>query len=329
MRYLLDLDTGTGTPGADHDDGLALGFALRAGLDVIGVTTSPGNVPTQVATENTLRLLECFRRPEIRVAPGRELPLIYDPSAIRAFYDTAGKTEIAKRIWAQADIAQPALQPSKLKAHELIIESARQHPGEVILIMCAAPINLALAILVEPQVVDWLAGAVYLGLMITDPNLQLHTLDRPPRFMNDSYDSDALEIVVRSGLPVTFITSDAAFQVPLLSADDLDRIARVDHPINQCLAKMLRPWIAFVSERYQMQGCGMPDLLAVAAAIDPSVINKQPYHIDMAKHRIEDESKRYPYLHPDPIQGELTVVCAYEADTSSFSQLFWDTMTGP
>jgi len=324
-RYLLDVDTGTGTPGADHDDGLALGFALRAGLPILGITTSPGNVTTEIATCNTLRLLEQFGHPHIPVARGRDDPLLFDASPIRAFYDAAGETEIARRLWAGWNLPEPKLQPSAQKAHDFIIECARQYPREVTLILCASLTNLAMAILAEPQVVELLNGAVCMGLMIADPNPFMAPLDRPPRYMNDSYDSDATEIVTKSGLPITFVTADVAFKVPLLRSEDLERIAQIDSRINHSLARMLEPWIAFVKERYGMAGCGLPDVLAVAVAIDPTLVTTSKFQIDMARFRL-GESDRYPYLVPGT--GGIQVDCAVDVDGESFMELFFNTMAG-
>ena len=76
-----------------------------------------------------------------------------------------------------------------------------------------------------------------------------------------------------------------------------------------------------------MTGCGLPDLLAVATAIDPSLITTGDYFLDINRHRIEDEEFRYPYLFKHP-QGSksIKVLCAYEADGDRFMQLYWNCM---
>src|SRR5512147_2871787 len=69
QKIIIDTDPGV-------DDTMAIFFALRSPeLDVIGLTTIFGNVETELATTNALRLLEIAGRPDIPVAKGADHPL--------------------------------------------------------------------------------------------------------------------------------------------------------------------------------------------------------------------------------------------------------------
>jgi inosine-uridine nucleoside N-ribohydrolase len=66
---IIDTDPGV-------DDAMAIFLALASPeLDVIGLTTIFGNVHTELATTNALRLLEIAGRPDLPVAKGAESPL--------------------------------------------------------------------------------------------------------------------------------------------------------------------------------------------------------------------------------------------------------------
>jgi len=68
-KIIIDTDPGV-------DDTMAIFLALASPeLDVVGLTTIFGNVPTELATMNALRLLEIAGRTEIPVAKGASDPL--------------------------------------------------------------------------------------------------------------------------------------------------------------------------------------------------------------------------------------------------------------
>ncbi|RPJ21092.1 MAG: nucleoside hydrolase, partial [Planctomycetaceae bacterium] len=69
QKIIIDTDPGV-------DDAMAIFFALRSPeLEVIGLTTVFGNVHSDLATLNALRLLEIADRTDIPVARGTDAPL--------------------------------------------------------------------------------------------------------------------------------------------------------------------------------------------------------------------------------------------------------------
>jgi len=59
MRVILDCDPGNGIPGADIDDGLALGLALRSPeIELQAVTVVAGNVLVERGVQCALEILE-------------------------------------------------------------------------------------------------------------------------------------------------------------------------------------------------------------------------------------------------------------------------------
>ena len=81
-KIILDVDTATGIPCRDVDDGLAIALALASPeIDLIGITTCAGNCRAHESTENSLRILELAGRQDIPVAEGRELPFLQDVTA--------------------------------------------------------------------------------------------------------------------------------------------------------------------------------------------------------------------------------------------------------
>ena len=58
---------------------------------------------------------------------------------------------------------KPTLTPAPLKAHEFIIKMVRQHPAEVTIVKEGSLTNLALALLVEPEIAPLVKEVVHMG----------------------------------------------------------------------------------------------------------------------------------------------------------------------
>src|SRR5690606_39957053 len=72
MPNRISIDTDPGI-----DDAMAILFAFAAPeLEVVGLTTIFGNVQTDLATQNALRLVEFAGHPHIPVASGADKPLV-------------------------------------------------------------------------------------------------------------------------------------------------------------------------------------------------------------------------------------------------------------
>ena len=75
IKIIMDVDTGI-------DDAFAICLARGSEeFDVLGITTTYGNRPIDVTTENTLKILEFIGREDIPVAKGRRKPMVkfYNP----------------------------------------------------------------------------------------------------------------------------------------------------------------------------------------------------------------------------------------------------------
>ena len=115
-KIIIDTDPGV-------DDTMAIFFALCSPeLDVIGLTTIFGNVHTELATKNALRLLEIAGRSDIPVAHGAD-------NALTGPYE--GPVPFVHGSDGQGDIflPDPAGAPVDISAAQFIVEQARAQPG--------------------------------------------------------------------------------------------------------------------------------------------------------------------------------------------------------
>ncbi len=245
-KVIIDLDNAFTLPAQDTDDGMALALALASPeLDLLACTTCAGNCRAEQSTANTLAMLALAGRGEIPVATGPTAPLGRDREAHLRYLEakTAGPEA---RFW-DGMPPSPAhtLTADDRPAHQLIIDLARQHPGQITFIALGSLTNLALALQAAPEVVGLIKEVVHMASCTLPPSLarrkiEWHTPDIPDpvwretlRF-NTGYDPEAAAIVFRSGLPLRLLGIDVTtlvYQRP----QDLLPLAQSDNPFQRHL----------------------------------------------------------------------------------------------
>ncbi|HDI86186.1 MAG TPA: nucleoside hydrolase, partial [Candidatus Korarchaeota archaeon] len=188
-KVILDVDTGV-------DDAAAIMLALKSPeLEVLGITTVAGNVDVEKATRNTLYVLEVLGRSDVPVAPGAPKPI------------TPGGWSIGERIHGAGglggvEVPEPAVKPSPTHAVDFIREVVRSEgPGSVTLITTAPMTNVALALLIEPDLAERLRAIISMGGAFCTS--RLGTGNSAPRGeFNVWFDPLAAKIVYNSGAEV-------------------------------------------------------------------------------------------------------------------------------
>jgi inosine-uridine nucleoside N-ribohydrolase len=149
-KIIIDTDPGI-------DDAMAILFALASPeLDLAGLTTIFGNVHTEQATQNALRLLEFGGRSDVPVAHGAEVPLCGELDSVADFVHGANGL---------GDVPHddPQGQRHERYAAQFIVDTVMAHPGEVTLVPIGPLTNIALALAIEPAIVHNVAEVVMMG----------------------------------------------------------------------------------------------------------------------------------------------------------------------
>ena len=295
IPLILDVDTGI-------DDALALLYACASDeADLLAVTCVAGNVSAREVAENTLAVLELAGRGDIEVALGREQPLVRP-------LETAPETHGPRGLgYAQLPAARRPL--SDRHAVDLLIDEARRRPGEITLVTLGPLTNLAMAVLREPALPRLLKAYVLMGGAYRSAGNTAPTTE-----WNINVDPDAAKVVfaawagasardavprpVALGLDVTErakITPDhvvalarAAGSTPddsiaLSAGEEPMRATRsvASNPIVRFVADALRFYMEFHSRYDGFYGAFIHDPLAVAAALDRSLIRTEAVAVDI------------------------------------------------
>lgn len=264
MRVILDCDPGNGVAGADIDDGIALGLALRSPeIELDAVTVVAGNVPVERGVQCALEILDAADAPHVPVHAGAARPLVQDPAAWRDRLDGRRDDELAQELWRDVQTRTPNLAPDPAPAAQALVDRVNARPGEITVVAVGPLTNVATAMLLDPEWAGKVRRLVIMGGAFNIPN-QLQEL-------NSSYDPEATHLVLTSTAPLLVVPLDVTMRT-FLRLDDVDVLDAAGTRLATYLGHTVRPWVAWLAERLGRDGCALHDPLAVAAVIDRDVV---------------------------------------------------------
>ena len=272
MRLIIDTDPGMGTVGSDPEDGMAILYALNTpGVKVDGLTLVQGNVPISHSWPNARHLLTLAGYPDLPVHAGAVAPRNPDRRHLQtAWLDQRATT---------AQTVPPVEPPDGGlggTAAAFICRTVLETPGQVTVVAIGPLTNIAAAIDTEPDVATAMASLVIMGGTVAVPGNVT-----PAAEFNIWMDPDAADVVFRSGAPITMVGLDVCHQTSF----DRDRAARLRHngsPLAGFVADAAESWID-VRERLfpEHEALHLYDTLAVAAAIEPDLLETHPALVDV------------------------------------------------
>lgn len=270
VPMLVDVDTGV-------DDALALLYACASPeIDLLGVTCVSGNVHRDLAARNSRAVLDLAGRDDVQVALGAEAPLRRPITFSEEVHGPGGV--------GHAEVAEPSRPFADGHAADLLIERVRSRPGEITLVSLAPMTNLAIALEREPRLPSMVKRFVFMGGAFRHPGNVT-----PAAEANIYADPEAAEHVLAAfgadgagparpvdvGLDVTELVT--------LHQQDLDAIC--DTREDSALARFIRDAVAFYMGFYRSwhgsDGAAMHDPLALAVAVDPTLVRTEPVAVEI------------------------------------------------
>lgn len=259
-KIILDVDTGI-------DDALGIILAVKSKkFDIVGITTTNGNVTVDRATENTLKVLHLLGcHSSIPVYQGASRPLLRKPVFEHRVHGEDGLGGALPELLVE--------KRDSLFAPDFMIDTILQHKHDISLIMTAPLTNLALALQKNPQIVNYVNEVIVMGGVVRD-----YGNITPTAEYNMFVDPEAAKIVFHSGLPITLVGLDVTRKV-LLTERHIQKLKdpKVQHFVRTSTAH-------YIDRYYRLHGikaCALHDPLAVGVALDRDLVQTQKMYVDI------------------------------------------------
>lgn len=261
MKLIIDTDAGV-------DDAQAIMLALTTpGVEVEAITTVTGNVHIDLVNPNVLTVLDIFDA-DIPVFAGADRPLVSAwkpaPTEIHG-HDGMGD-------WAQRPQTHRSLQSEH--AANALVRLINEHPGELTLVTLGPLTNIALAVRLDPELPRKVKDFYFMGGAIAARG---NTENVTAEF-NIFCDPEAAFIALEAFPHAALLSWETTLAYPIPAATFRSLISK-QSVASQFLAGISQQTFDYVSG-IGFPGYLIPDPLAMAIALDPSIIRQAgDYHV--------------------------------------------------
>lgn len=284
LKVLLDTDIAS-----DIDDAWALGLLIASpDVELVGVTITDGNTPARAKV--ACKLLHVTGRDDVPVAVGRQTP----PPPNQVDYQFT---------WAEDFTAK---QPVATPAADFIVQTLRQHPGEITLIAVGPLQNVADALRKEPRL-GQLARRVV--LMSGSIGGNAWSPSAVPEWNVVRSTADA-QVVYAAGMPLTTVPLDSTTYVTL-RPEERARLQANGTPLTRALEALYRLWLNDQSSRMTLH-----DQMAVGETLRPGAFFNRCESLPI---RVDDQG----YTRVDRSLGKPVTVC-FEPKRDGFLTFYLD-----
>ncbi|MBO5658123.1 MAG: nucleoside hydrolase [Duodenibacillus sp.] len=299
-KLLLDCDPG-------YDDAIALMLAYaHPELELLAVTTVGGNQSLDKVTANALSIAQALGKTHIPIARGADRPLV-EPLRDASFIHGATGLD---------GVALPAPDFALLDSRHavnVIIDTVMQEPAGTVTLVPTGPLtNIALAVRLEPRIVERVKEVVLMGGAYAMGNAS------PVAEFNVFTDPEAAHIVFDAGWKVTMVGLDLTHQ-----ARAYEPIRRRFNDLDSAAGRMTREILTNFADTYRrlrrMDGPPVHDACAVALVADPSLVACEPAPVTVELHGGATRGMTVADRRPDRAAGATTFVA-----TQLAVDRFWD-----
>jgi len=251
LGILLDCDPG-------HDDAVAILLALGSpGVRLLGITTCFGNCAVEDATRNAQRVLALAGREDVPVAVGAAGPMRGELALGNYVHGVTGLDG--------PELPEPSASPVTEGAVSFLYRTLTEAPAPLTVVVTGPMTNLGVLLTSEPGITAKITEVVFMGGSTERGN---HT---PTAEFNTYADPEALDVVLRSGVPVRMVGLNLTHQA-LATQSVVDRMAAMPHTVGRTCAA----WMGFFGDSYEriweFSAPPVHDPCTIAALLDPDVI---------------------------------------------------------
>ncbi len=256
-RILIDTDAGV-----DDAQAILLAFGQKD-VKIEAFTTVCGNVGVDKTTANVLKILDLVGQ-DVPVYRGCARPLVSAPHDASYVHGEDGLGD--------AGIPASKRKAEKKHAVQALIDIANENPGEISLIAIGPLTNLATAVQLDTELPGKFADLTIMGGAIMARGNTNLTAE-----FNIFADAEAAFIVFDRWPKVRVLSWETTLG-HVFTKENLDKLFSLDTPKAKFFHDTNQIILKFIKGMLHQDMLFAPDGLAVAAAIDPSIITKKEEH---------------------------------------------------
>ena len=276
INVIIDCD-----PGVDDTAAIALSLYDEV-MDIKLITTVCGNLSLQKVTRNILHIAELFKRTDIPIAMGA------DKAMFRVSPDA---TFIHQKEGMGGYLPPPEVnhKPIKTDAIEAMYKVIKENAGDIVIIALGPQTNIGTLIKLHPDVVGMITRIYTEGCA---PYGQ-HGQGRWKHYVsfNASTDPEALSIVLKSGIPITYVPSRMGREVTYFKEHEVYDLALIND-VGRLLSRM---YTGYWEHGYTDRRAATNDTCAVMALRFPQLFKTKKVKFEVDLEEIPGRTFITPY----------------------------------
>lgn len=314
-KIILDVDTGS-------DDAVALMAALLSDeLEVLAACSVAGNKTIDKTTENTLRVIQAMEK-DVPVYRGGPEPLFRTKSPVR-IPPTHRKEMVRDGKVIQMHEEYLPLPPARGEAEEMpaamfYVDFLRKSPEPVTIVAVGPLTNLAVALMMEPEIVKNIEEIIIMGGGYKESN------STPCSEFNIWFDAEAADWVLKSGAKLTWVPLDAT-HAAYITMDDCKKFRALGTVAGDVAAELIEQRILIHNDQQPLavpDAAAVHDALALCYLLDKDVlVDVKHVHMDIG---LSDYAEGQTIVDPRYYPEEPNCWFAFSGDPERFSALLLD-----
>ena len=298
-------------PGDDDAIALLMAMASPKNIDILGITTSCGNVPIDLTFSNARKICELGGRPDIKVFKGCSEPLLKKPFYADFIH---GKTGLDGHA-----LKEPQTPPEKRHAVDFIIETLLAHPQKVTLAVTGPMTNIALALIKEPSLKNNIDQVIMMGGARTEGGNV-----RPCAEFNMFVDPHAAYKVFNTLNSIVMVSLDISHKVTLT-----ENFFRNLKALRTDFSETIYPILAHAHEAdkrtYDLPGRAIHDACVSAYLLNPTLFSGRTCNVTVET--ANDQTLGQTIVHWYPMHNQKRTPNCYflhEVDSKGVLELIFD-----
>lgn len=260
VPIIIDCDPG-------HDDVFAIWLAAgHPDIDLRAITTVGGNGYLEFTTLNARIATTVAGIVGVPIAAGADQPLV---RVLKPAEHIHGDNALGGPV-----LPDPTTPLDPRTALELIVDTLTASEEPVTLVPTGPLTNIALLIQQHPEVLTRVERIVWMGGSTTRGN------QTPYAEFNAWVDPEAIDVVVRSGIPFTMVGLNITHQA-LITPEVIDRIAAIGNETSAFGVELLRFFNSTYEAWENMPAGPLHDPITVALLARPDVVESVESHLDV------------------------------------------------